>query len=143
MKLLKELFDLEKSNNLPEPNDHDELDLPSSSDQDNLPEPPEHDDENGTDTVTLDIPVLIRFLEWAKEEAKDDVAIHQVAAKLIKMQGKTISMQDYKNVIGDKDEDQPSSSDKKLSGYHVLPPGDDEDEAELDNSHDLPEPPMH
>ena len=59
-------------------------------------------DENPTDTVSMDVPLLIRIMEYAKEDAKDDMDLHRVAEKLVSMsnQGRTLSMDDYDNVIG-------------------------------------------
>ena len=49
------------------------------------------------DTVTFDIPLLIKVLEFAREDAKDDIAIHRMVERLIKIQDKgTLSMDDYK-----------------------------------------------
>lgn len=48
------------------------------------------------DTITLDIPFLIRVLEYAREDAKDDMALHRVVEKLIDIRNKgTLTMDDY------------------------------------------------
>ena len=59
--------------------------------------------ENDTvDTVTVDVPLLIRIMEYAKEDAKTDLDLHNVAERLIKMgnEGRTLTMDDYDNMIG-------------------------------------------
>ena len=52
------------------------------------------------DTVTFDIPFLIRVLEYAREDAKTDMDLHKVVEKLIKIRNKgVLSMKDYKFVV--------------------------------------------
>lgn len=53
------------------------------------------------DTVTVDIPLLMRLLEYAREDAKHDVDLHLVAEKLIEL-GKehgSLSMAQYDDII--------------------------------------------
>lgn len=48
------------------------------------------------DTITFDIPLLIRMLEYAREDAKDDMDLHKVTEKLISIRDKgTLTMADY------------------------------------------------
>jgi hypothetical protein len=48
------------------------------------------------DTITFDIPLLIRVLEYAREDAKTDMDLHKVTEKLISIRGKgTLTMADY------------------------------------------------
>lgn len=60
------------------------------------------EDTDGTDSVSLDIPLLIRLFEFAREDAKDDMALHQVAEKLIALSknGQTLSMDQYDAIVG-------------------------------------------
>ena len=53
------------------------------------------------DTVTLDIPLLIRLLEYAREDAKTDMDLHAVADQLIKLSKKqdVLDMSCYKRII--------------------------------------------
>jgi hypothetical protein len=51
------------------------------------------------DTVTMDIPLLIRVLEYAREDAKDDMALHKVVENLISMRGKGVMTMDMYNKI--------------------------------------------
>ena len=48
----------------------------------------------GTDTVEMTIPLFIRCLEWAKEDAPDDVALHVFAENAIKIEG-VLDVSDY------------------------------------------------
>ena len=48
------------------------------------------------DTITMDIPLLIRVLELAREDVKTDAELHRVVEKLIDIRNKgTLTMDDY------------------------------------------------
>lgn len=52
------------------------------------------------DTVTLDIPLMIRVLEYAREDAKTDMDLHRVVENLINMRSKgVLSMDDYEAIV--------------------------------------------
>jgi hypothetical protein len=53
------------------------------------------------DIVTLDVPLFIRMLEYAKEEAADDMVLHDIATKTIALskQRGILSMEDYEALI--------------------------------------------
>ena len=53
------------------------------------------------DTVTLDVPLFIRMLEYAKEDAADDMDLHDVATKTIALskQKGILSMEDYDALV--------------------------------------------
>jgi hypothetical protein len=57
--------------------------------------------ENPIDTTTLDIPLLIRLLEYAKEDAQTDMDLHKVAENIISLskEGKTLTMSDYNSIV--------------------------------------------
>jgi hypothetical protein len=57
--------------------------------------------ENPTDTTTLDIPLLIRLLEYSKEDAQTDMDLHKVAENIIELSkvGKTLTMSDYNSIV--------------------------------------------
>ena len=61
---------------------------------------------NHTDTITVDVPLLIRIMEYAKEDAKTDLDLHNAAEKLIELsqEGRTLTMDDYATMIGDVNE---------------------------------------
>jgi hypothetical protein len=58
--------------------------------------------ENPTDTVEMDVPLMIRLFEYAREDAKTDMDLHNVADRLIQMssEGRTLTMQDYDTIVG-------------------------------------------
>ena len=48
------------------------------------------------DTITVDIPLMIRLLELAREDVKDDMELHKITERLIEIRSKgTLSMEDY------------------------------------------------
>ena len=58
--------------------------------------------ENATDVISLDVPLFLRLLEWAREDATEDVDLHIVAENAVKiMQGNTefLSMDEYEDII--------------------------------------------
>lgn len=62
--------------------------------------------EDPIDTITMDVPLFIRLLEYAREDAEDDMDLHDVAEKAIagtKQQG-TLSMDDYDMLINTQQE---------------------------------------
>ena len=60
--------------------------------------------ENPIDTLTLDIPLFIRMLEYAKEDAKSDVELHDVTEKAIALSqmGDVLNMDNYYDIVGKK-----------------------------------------
>ena len=65
-----------------------------------------------TDTLTIDIPMFIRLMEYAREDAKTDMDLHNVATNLLKIKDKTISMADYDQVVQSTDVDTADESFK-------------------------------
>ena len=59
-------------------------------------------EENAVDKVTMDIPLLIRIMEYSKEDAKTDMDLHKVAENLVEYSksGKTLTMACYNHVVG-------------------------------------------
>ena len=57
---------------------------------------------NPRDTIKLDVPLFIRLLEYAREDAKDDMELHRVAENVIELvrYGETLGMIDYLNILG-------------------------------------------
>jgi hypothetical protein len=57
---------------------------------------------NPKDTIKLDVPLFIRLLEYAREDAKDDMDLHRVAENAIDLSrfAGTLGMIDYENIIG-------------------------------------------
>ena len=56
---------------------------------------------NPRDKVTVDIPLLIRLLEFAKEDAQTDMDLHNLADNLINLSptGEMLTMADYDELV--------------------------------------------
>jgi hypothetical protein len=61
---------------------------------------------NRPDVIRLNIPLFLRLLEYAKENAKTDMDLHRVTENVIKLSqlGKTLIMADYDKIIGSTEE---------------------------------------
>jgi hypothetical protein len=57
---------------------------------------------NPRDIITVDVPLFIRLLEYAREDAQTDMDLHDVTEKIISLasSGKILSMDDYSTIIG-------------------------------------------
>ena len=62
-------------------------------------------DINPVDTIELDVPLLLRMMEYAREDAKTDMDLHDVAEKMIGLSktGQGLSMKDYESIVGDEE----------------------------------------
>jgi len=59
-------------------------------------------EEDKVDTITMDIPLFLRMLEYSREDAKKDLDLHDVTEKANKL-GKEkgiLSMEDYEEIVG-------------------------------------------
>lgn len=63
-------------------------------------ETPSYITNNPKDIVKLDVPLLIRLLEYAREDAKTDMDLHSVSERLIALSstGKLLTMSDYNKI---------------------------------------------
>lgn len=53
------------------------------------------------DTLTFDIPLMIRMLELAREDVKDDMELHRITERLIEIRSKgVLTMDDYEFIAG-------------------------------------------
>ena len=77
--------------------------------QENVEVIPEAD---ATDTVTMDVPLLIRIMEYAREDAKTDMDLHDVAEKLIELSKHHdyLCMDNYDEIVGVKEDDMEESN---------------------------------
>jgi hypothetical protein len=62
---------------------------------------------NPKDTITVDVPLFIRLLEYAREDAKTDMDLHNVAENIIDLseEGQVLSMDDYNAIVGTNEEE--------------------------------------
>ena len=75
-----------------------------------------------TDTLTIDIPMFIRLMEYAREDAKTDMDLHNVTTNLLKIKDKTISMADYDQVVQSTDVDTADESFKDKIAKKIAQP---------------------
>jgi len=56
---------------------------------------------NPSDKITVDVPLFIRLLEYARENAKTDMDLHNVAENIIALSetGKTLTMAQYDEIV--------------------------------------------
>jgi hypothetical protein len=61
----------------------------------------ESEKENKEDIVAFDVPLFIRLLEFAREDATDDETLHKITDKIIDMclDGQVLSMNQYDEII--------------------------------------------
>ena len=52
-------------------------------------------------TINCDVPLFIRLLEFAREDAKDDLILHHIAERATELSGngKSLTMQDYEKLV--------------------------------------------
>jgi len=60
-------------------------------------------EENPEDVIKMDVPLFIRMLEYAREDASTDIDLHDVAEKAISLssEDKILTMADYDAIVGD------------------------------------------
>lgn len=71
---------------------------------------------NPSDKITVDVPLFIRLLEYAREDAKTDMDLHDVAEKAVAASetGKTLTMDDYDGLVAGNAEDQEMNEIKRM-----------------------------
>lgn len=71
------------------------------------------DGVNKPDVVKLDIPLLIRLLEYAREDAETDMDIHNVTERLIEFSetGNVLTMNNYDAIVGEQKLLNPTDED--------------------------------
>lgn len=87
---------------------------------DDSDEDPTDADSTGdeVDTVTLDVPLLLRMMEYAREDAQEDMDLHDVAERMIELsKNGPLSMDDYDSIVGDVSAPVDEVSNKTLSSY--------------------------
>lgn len=54
------------------------------------------------DVISVDVPLFIRLLEFAKEDAKDDMQLHKITENMLNLSksGAYLTMNDYNKIIG-------------------------------------------
>jgi len=71
--------------------------------------------QDPVDTVTMDVPLLTRLLELARENIKSDEDLHVVLSRILELKNKDVlTMNDYTQIAGP--EQTELESIKKLAG---------------------------
>jgi hypothetical protein len=62
---------------------------------------------NPKDTITVDVPLFIRLLEYAREDAQTDMDLHNVADNIIDLseEGEVLTMNNYNAIVGTSEEE--------------------------------------
>ena len=65
------------------------------------------DNMNPKDTITVDVPLFIRLLEYAREDAQTDMDLHDLADNIIDLSedGEVLTMDDYNAIVGTTEEE--------------------------------------
>ena len=73
---------------------------------------------NPADKVTVDIPLFIRLLEYAREDAKTDMDLHKVTENIIALSetGKTLTMAQYDAIVGGQEAPEEPNRMQELAG---------------------------
>jgi hypothetical protein len=82
-------------------------------------------EEDPIDIVTMDVPLFIRILEYAKEDAQEDMDLHDLAEKAIeatKQQG-ILQMDDYDMLVGGKESNDVEKIKEMLNQIEEKNPG--------------------
>lgn len=71
-----------------------------------------NEEGNPTDKISLDIPLFIRMMEYAREDAKTDMDLHNVTERAIKLMQEHdyLCMDNYKDLVGG----QPTGGEKPV-----------------------------
>lgn len=58
--------------------------------------------ENPTDMISMDVPLFLRMLEFAKEDAVNDMSLHDVAERAVELMhdNEHLSMKNYNEIVG-------------------------------------------
>lgn len=63
----------------------------------------EAEGNNPPDIINVDVPMLLRVMEFAREDASSDVDLHKVAKRLTQLSadGRTVTIDDYNSIVSD------------------------------------------
>ena len=69
-------------------------------------------EEDTIDTITMDVPLFIRMLEYAREDASQDLDLHDVTAKAVELNKDmdVLTMDSYDSIVG-ASEDAPAEEE--------------------------------
>ena len=80
----------------------------------------EEKEENKIDVISVDVPLFIRLLEFAREDSTDDMQLHDIAEKLIELcqDGDVMTMEQYDEIVGSQDQVDTSNMNAVEDNMH-------------------------
>lgn len=68
----------------------------------NIGAQPVNDASGAVDSVELTVPLLLRLLEWAREDAPDDLSLHRAVERLANVDAvqRPVTIEQYKSIVG-------------------------------------------
>ena len=78
----------------------------------------------GIDQVSMDVELFIRCLEWAKESAQDDIALHKFTENVVAKDG-VLTMADYESLIPDGEMTESNDDDNRDERRDARVPADE------------------
>jgi hypothetical protein len=73
--------------------------------------------QDPVDTVTMDVPLLTKILELAREDIKSDTELHDLVSKLVEMKNQgTLTMDQYDQLIHKAEPNVELEAIRKLAG---------------------------
>ena len=77
---------------------------------------------NPVDTVTMDVPLLIRMFEYAREDANTDMDLHSITEKLIALStnNKTLTMDVYDAIVNTDETDNKELSEGNMKKWEII-----------------------
>lgn len=90
----------------------------------------EGETENPEDVIQMDVPFLIRVMEYAKEDAKTDLDLHDAAEKMVNFskEGSVLKMENYESIFGAEKVEAPATpikEDDVADDVYTVVTGDD------------------
>jgi len=78
--------------------------------------------DNPTDIICTDVPLFIRLMEYAREDASSDMDLHDVAERLTKLSagGETVSMSSYDEIVGAQTEIKEAGMDLEQGRKNII-----------------------
>jgi hypothetical protein len=70
---------------------------------------------NPKDTITMNIPLLMRYSELMREDIKTDVDLHKIVENILKIKDRgTLTMDDYESIVGNVTSSEKNPEEEKL-----------------------------
>jgi hypothetical protein len=110
----------------PEPVDPNQLkmdlsEIDGEEDAPNKMVPINPESEDAVDTITMDVPLFIRALEYSREDAQSDLDLHTIAqnAVVLNKEYGMLNMDNYGEIFGDAEEVEPQPAGEELNELEV------------------------